>query len=720
MDFALIWAVRLGLMALLFTPLIVSPTTIFPFIVGKALFSRTVIEITFAFWLILMLRRPEYRPAQSKLAIFLGLFVLGTLISAIFGVSFQRSIWSNYERMTGTFDLLHWWAALVIMMSMIKGATQWRLYLTAFVSVGLFISFLGLLQVNEVAWSGPNQWFGWLRGQEISRLTISLGNATYVGSLGMTLSMIGLGLFMDKLWRTVPAGAGAGAEEAGPRRRGRRMPTVRIPAPGIADDLKFPIAALYLLVIAGGIFILYESGSRGSTLGLLVGLGVAGLMYSIWGLQPRWRMVTRILTPLLPISLFVVLLLPSGAIDKLQDASPTLFRSIGSLGDDPALHSRGVGTRAALQAFSDRPITGYGFENFSTVWNNRLEDNDFGGIFPELDVAHNDPAEILSTTGLLGFIPYVAFWLWAIWLAFARFRERKESQWLDLAMLGALSGFFIHLLFLFDTASTMLVLILMLAYAGATESRVAARAAEHTAGDFLVPRGSAPPLERRETSREARAARRRREREAAQSSIPGAESWFEVSRLWIGPIAISAVLILSLIFTQMQPWRAAQKVLIPGTPQEVVQNLDVFSQLGTISRTQFMDVIASELPNIDLNDRATVYSVVEPEVATVIEDEPENMKVRLAAARFYRSGAINMPDRHDELMALAREQTDAGIDIGPFVFESNNELVNQAFAEQDLPAIETAVENWKKMNWSDRHLVRWDQRLEGARAALGG
>jgi O-antigen ligase len=720
MDFALIWAVRFGLMALLVTPLIVSPSTLFPFIVGKALFSRTIIEITFAFWLVLALRRPEYRPAQSTLAVFLGLFVLATLVSAIFGVSFQRSIWSNYERMTGTFDLLHWWAALVVMMSMIKGTPQWRLYLTGFLSVGLFISFLGLLQANEVAWAGPNQWFGWLRGQEITRITISLGNATYVGSLGMTLTIIGLGLFMDRMWRTVPNSAAADAGGSAPRRRGRRAPSARLPVPGIMEELKFPIAAFYLLVIIGGLYILYESGSRGSTLGLMVGLGVAGLMYSLWGPQRRWRMITKVLTPLLPISVIVILFLPSGAVEKLQDISPLLFRSIGSLGEDSALHSRGVGTRAALQAFSDRPITGYGFENFSTVWNNRLEDDDFQGVFPELDVAHNDPAEILSTTGLLGFLPYAAFWLWAMWLAYARFRQRKESQWLDLAMLAALVGFFIHLLFLFDTASTMLVLILMLAYAGATESRVDARAAEHTPGDFLAPRGSAPPAERRETSREVRAARRRMEREAAQSSIPGAESFSELLRLWIAPTAITTVLILSLFFTQYQPLSAARKVLIPGTPQEVVANLDTFSQLGSISRTQFMDVIASELPNIDPNDRAAVFATVEPEAATIINDEPKNMKVRLAAARFYRSGAINIPERADELMALAREHTDAGIAIGPFVFESNNELVNQAFAEQDLAEIEAAVEYWRGLNWSDTHRERWDQRLETARTALGG
>ena len=123
-DLALLWAIRAGLLALLVTPLIVTPSTTFPFIVGKALFARTVIEIVLALWLILLIRRPEYRPAASTLAVLFGLFLLASLISGLFGVSPQRSIWSNYERMTGIFDLAHWFAALMIMMTVIKGTLQ--------------------------------------------------------------------------------------------------------------------------------------------------------------------------------------------------------------------------------------------------------------------------------------------------------------------------------------------------------------------------------------------------------------------------------------------------------------------------------------------------------------------------------------------------------------------------------------------------------------------
>ena len=52
---------------LLLTPFVVTPSTVYPFIVGKALYSRTLIEIAFALWAVLALARPGYRPPRSWL-----------------------------------------------------------------------------------------------------------------------------------------------------------------------------------------------------------------------------------------------------------------------------------------------------------------------------------------------------------------------------------------------------------------------------------------------------------------------------------------------------------------------------------------------------------------------------------------------------------------------------------------------------------------------------
>ena len=56
---AVVWA---GTALLLLTPVVITNETIFPLVVGKALYSRTLIEIVFLAWAVLAYRRAEYRP----------------------------------------------------------------------------------------------------------------------------------------------------------------------------------------------------------------------------------------------------------------------------------------------------------------------------------------------------------------------------------------------------------------------------------------------------------------------------------------------------------------------------------------------------------------------------------------------------------------------------------------------------------------------------------
>lgn len=50
---------------LLLTPLVVTPSTVAPYTLGKALRARSLIEIAFALWAVLAVLRPGYRPPRS-------------------------------------------------------------------------------------------------------------------------------------------------------------------------------------------------------------------------------------------------------------------------------------------------------------------------------------------------------------------------------------------------------------------------------------------------------------------------------------------------------------------------------------------------------------------------------------------------------------------------------------------------------------------------------
>ena len=124
MEKALLAGVRTALALVLLAPLIVMvpplPATYYPFVVGKALYSRALIEIAFGIWVVLALRYPSYRAPRSRLLLILGVYVLVALVASQLGVSPQRSLWSTYERMQGVVDLVHWFAFTWVLVSVFR------------------------------------------------------------------------------------------------------------------------------------------------------------------------------------------------------------------------------------------------------------------------------------------------------------------------------------------------------------------------------------------------------------------------------------------------------------------------------------------------------------------------------------------------------------------------------------------------------------------------
>jgi hypothetical protein len=97
-----------------FFALIMPQSFFFPFITGKALYFRLLIEIGFASWVILALIDSKYRPRFDKLTVSVSIFALVVLVADLFGVNPLRSIWSNFERMEGFLVIIHLWAFYMI------------------------------------------------------------------------------------------------------------------------------------------------------------------------------------------------------------------------------------------------------------------------------------------------------------------------------------------------------------------------------------------------------------------------------------------------------------------------------------------------------------------------------------------------------------------------------------------------------------------------------
>ena len=135
LDKLLLISIKVVLALVFLTSLIVMadplPDTFFPFIVGKALYFRTLTEIALGLWLVLVFRYPSHLPPRSWLYIAFAVYVAIAFAAAMFGVSPQRSLWSTYERMQGVVDLAHWFAFTVVFTSIFRSWADWRWILHA-------------------------------------------------------------------------------------------------------------------------------------------------------------------------------------------------------------------------------------------------------------------------------------------------------------------------------------------------------------------------------------------------------------------------------------------------------------------------------------------------------------------------------------------------------------------------------------------------------------
>ena len=86
----LLWTVRVGILLVMAMPLILSNGTLFPFIVGKAVYARSVIEVTFGVWLLLIFFYPRYRPSRSLVIGALAVWLLISLIAGFDGRQYGK------------------------------------------------------------------------------------------------------------------------------------------------------------------------------------------------------------------------------------------------------------------------------------------------------------------------------------------------------------------------------------------------------------------------------------------------------------------------------------------------------------------------------------------------------------------------------------------------------------------------------------------------------
>ena len=121
-----------------------SSSAIFPFVFGKAIYFRILVEIMAVFYLLLLALNQNYRPQTSPIFWAVVAWLLALTLSTIFGVDPLRSLWGNHERMSGLFTLLHFTVYFIVLAGLRFSWNEWKNFLRYLLLISLIVGITGL------------------------------------------------------------------------------------------------------------------------------------------------------------------------------------------------------------------------------------------------------------------------------------------------------------------------------------------------------------------------------------------------------------------------------------------------------------------------------------------------------------------------------------------------------------------------------------------------
>lgn len=416
----LLHLIRKGIMVLLFTPLVFYSQVVFPFVVPKALFFLIGVEVIFAAWLVLALSNRHYRPRCSAITITIVIFIGINSIAGLFGVNSLHSFWGTQERMSGVLFLIHSGALVIVLGSTIRSVKQWGVLFRTSLWVALIVTILFYIHRFGIAFIPINTLDG-----------SSLGNPSFMSAY--LLFHIFTGIWLISRTRSSIHKA--------------------------------------LLVGSGGFmtYAIYASDSIAVFVALIGGLMLLLIAWLVF----RWG---TLLSRVIAFFVFTACCLAGGIViwAVATQHTQTLSHLPGIFSNQESVNSRRLVWGVAWRGIQERPLLGWGPENFSYVFSRHfnpalvLKENQRGFWF---DRAHNLVLDVLVFTGVIGLISYLSLFGAALFLVWRQAFQKPSGirdHWLLPSIITALlSSYFAQNLFLFDTPATSLQFALILSFVGA-------------------------------------------------------------------------------------------------------------------------------------------------------------------------------------------------------------------------------------------------------------
>jgi len=416
---------KISLYISLLSVVVVMSTILFPFIGGKDYFFRIAIEASVIFFLLWWSFEDHTEEAcrritsafKKPLFIAVTVFTVAMLLSTIFALDSHGAFWSNFERGEGTFQFLHYYAMFFLMVVLFKEEKDWKFafQVSSVAAVGMIA--YGVLGVTGWANNFITPKLGdlskgfWADLIE-PRFQGTLGNPAYVAPYLM-FSMF----YAAYLWAS-------------------------------SDKKKkwFAIAG-WSLLIAFFFFFFLLSQTRGA----MVGFG-------------KW--IFTLLALVIVLGSGLVAFRHSSFVTKLPGG-----RIFDIAFSDDTLHTRLWTWGSAWQGFLERPVFGWGQENFSAVFDKYFDPRHFNPNSNSetwFDRAHSIIFDYLAETGAVGLLSYFSIFAVIFMLIFSKKKDGHEASRagaVGKALIFAMPiGYLIQGLAIFDVLPMYINLFLFFAF----------------------------------------------------------------------------------------------------------------------------------------------------------------------------------------------------------------------------------------------------------------
>ncbi|MDO8467217.1 MAG: O-antigen ligase family protein [bacterium] len=413
-----IWSIKALVFIIPFLSLWISTSMFFPYITGRNFAFRILVELALVLWLALVVLKKEYRPKMTPMTIAILAFVAIIGLANLLGVDPSGSFWSRLERMEGYMMILHLAAYFLVMTNVFRTKDEWLNFFKAFVGAGIWVGVYGMLQVLGIKEAIQGGGF---------RIDGTIGNPTYLAAyltLVIALAIILFANATSKFWKY-----------------------------------------FYGSTIGFFLMVMFFTVSRGAVLSLVMATPLFLVLYLIFK-KPTSAGEFR--TRKLVIGLLVAVIVVPATLWLMRNTSliqsnRALARLTSISFSEHTVRSRVMIWGIGLQAFKERPILGWGQENFiqafSKYFNPGLYDQE-----PWFDRPHNIIFEWLVNGGVFGLASYLSLYGVLFYYIWKLGRRKIFTITESILVLVTLVAYFFQNLFVFENFNTYVLFFSIAAF----------------------------------------------------------------------------------------------------------------------------------------------------------------------------------------------------------------------------------------------------------------